>query len=111
LQDTDTNKPLTRVIGKRTLAELLGIREESVILYLWGMNQLAYRYLVYFSVLKLDYILACGAWQLLMLDGDTLILLDVMKVVCTTCFILSQQSFNQAHHCLGFIILCAFCCY
>jgi hypothetical protein len=35
-----------------------------------------------------------------MLVGDSLILLDVMKVVYfyTTYFILSRQSFNQAHH-------------
>ena len=38
------------------------------------------------------------AQWLLMLDGDSLILLDVMKVVFATCFILSRQSFNQAHH-------------
>lgn len=41
LEDTDTNIPLTRVISKRTLVELLGIREESVKLYIWGMNPLA----------------------------------------------------------------------
>jgi hypothetical protein len=38
LQDTDTNIPLTKVISKTIFVELLGIREESVILYLWGMN-------------------------------------------------------------------------
>ena len=43
-----------------------------------------------------------------MLDGDSLILLDVMKVVLTTYFILSRKSFNQAHHLGGFIILCVF---
>jgi len=33
-----------------------------------------------------------------MLDGDSLILLDIMKVDFTTCFILSRQSFNHARH-------------
>lgn len=41
LDDTDTNIPLTKVISNRILVELLGIREESVLLYLWGMNPLA----------------------------------------------------------------------
>jgi hypothetical protein len=41
LEDTDTNTPLTKLISKRIFVELLGIREESVILYLWGMNPLA----------------------------------------------------------------------
>jgi len=30
LEDTDTNTPLTRVVSKRILVGLLGIREESV---------------------------------------------------------------------------------
>jgi len=42
LEDTDTNIPPTKIISKRILVELLGIREESVILYLWCMNPLAY---------------------------------------------------------------------
>jgi hypothetical protein len=71
------------------LVELLGIRDESVIHYLWAMKPLAY--LAYFSMLKLVYyILVYGSWWLLMRDGDSLILLDVMKVDFTTCFILSQ---------------------
>jgi len=41
LEDTDTNTPPTRVISKRILVEFLGIREERLILYLWGMNPLA----------------------------------------------------------------------
>jgi hypothetical protein len=41
LEDTDTTTSLTRVTSKRIFVELLGIREESVILYLWGMNPLA----------------------------------------------------------------------
>jgi hypothetical protein len=41
LEGTYTNTPPTKVISKRILVELLGIREESVILYLWGMNPLA----------------------------------------------------------------------
>jgi hypothetical protein len=39
---TDTNTPPTRVISKRILVELLGIREESVIFYLWGMKPIIY---------------------------------------------------------------------
>jgi hypothetical protein len=34
LDDTDTNIPLTRVTSSRTFVGLLGIREESVLLYL-----------------------------------------------------------------------------
>jgi len=41
LEDTDTNTPPTKVIIKRIFVELLGINEESVILYLWGINPLA----------------------------------------------------------------------
>jgi hypothetical protein len=41
LEDTDTNTPPTKVISKRIFVELLGIREECVILCLWGMNPLA----------------------------------------------------------------------
>jgi hypothetical protein len=40
LEATDINTP-TKVISKRILDELLGIREERVILCLWGMNPLA----------------------------------------------------------------------
>jgi hypothetical protein len=72
LEATDTNTPPTKVISKSILGELLGIREESVVLYLWGMNPLAY--LAFFSTLKLvDYILVYGARWLLMLEGDSLI--------------------------------------
>ena len=42
LEDTETNTPPTKVISKRIFVELVGIREESVIVYLWGMNPLAY---------------------------------------------------------------------
>jgi len=50
-----------------------------------------YIYIAYFSMLKLvDYILVYGARRLLMLDGDSLIPLDVMMVDFTTCFILSR---------------------
>jgi hypothetical protein len=48
LEDTDTNTPPTRVVNKRGLVELLGIREENVILYLWGMNPLAYFSLLFY---------------------------------------------------------------
>jgi len=65
------------------------LEKRDVILYLWGMSPLAY--LAYFSMLKdYVYILVYGARRLLMLDGDSLILLDVMRVVLTTCFILSR---------------------
>ena len=48
LEDTDTNIPPTKVISKRIFVELLGVREESVILYLWGMNPLAYLSLLFY---------------------------------------------------------------
>jgi len=41
LEDTVTNTPPTKVISRRIFVELLGIREESIILYLWGMNPVA----------------------------------------------------------------------
>ena len=41
LEDTDTDTPLIKVVSKRILVEFLGIREESCLLYLWGMNPLA----------------------------------------------------------------------
>jgi hypothetical protein len=41
LVDTHTNTRLTKAISKRSFVEFLGIREESIILYLWGMNPLA----------------------------------------------------------------------
>ena len=50
-------------------------------------------YLAYFSMFRfVYYILVYGARWLLMLDGNTssLILLDVMEVVLTTCFVLSR---------------------
>ena len=40
LEDTDISTPPTEAI-RRIFVELLGIREETVILYLWGMNSLA----------------------------------------------------------------------
>jgi hypothetical protein len=48
LENTDTNTPPTKVIIKGNLVEFLGIREESVIIYLWGMNQLAYFILLFY---------------------------------------------------------------
>lgn len=79
LEDTDTSTPPTKVVSNRILVEFLGIREESLMLYLWGMSPLAC--LAYFSMVGLVYyILVYGARWLLMLDGDSLILLDVMKV-------------------------------
>jgi hypothetical protein len=41
LENTDTNTPPTKVISKRIFVELLGIREESAVLYLWCLNPLA----------------------------------------------------------------------
>jgi hypothetical protein len=41
LEGTDTNTLPIKVNSKRILVELLGIREECVILYLLGMNPLA----------------------------------------------------------------------
>jgi hypothetical protein len=48
LEDADTNTPPTKVLSKRILVELLGIREESVIIYLLGMNPLAYFSLLFY---------------------------------------------------------------
>jgi len=46
-----------------------------------------------------------------MLHGDSLILLELLKVVFTTYFILSRRFFNQDQYCLGSVIICVFCCY
>jgi hypothetical protein len=59
-EDTDINTPLTKVVNKRILVELLGIREESCLLYLWGMNPLAYLSLLFYFKF-LFYILVYGA--------------------------------------------------
>jgi hypothetical protein len=59
LYDTDTNTHRTKVINKRILVELLSIREESVILYLWGMNPLAYFSLLFYVKICLLYL---GVW-------------------------------------------------
>ena len=42
LEDTDTNTPPAKVTSRRIFVEILSIREESVILSLWGMNPVAY---------------------------------------------------------------------
>ena len=47
-EDTDTNTAPTEVISKSIFVQLLGIREESVRLYLWGMNPLAYFSLLFY---------------------------------------------------------------
>ena len=52
-------------------------------------NLLAYLSLLFYIEI-VCYILVYVAWWLFMLDGDYLILFDVMKVVLTTCFILSR---------------------
>jgi len=41
LEDTDTNTTPTKAVSRSIFVELLDIREESVILYLWGLNPLA----------------------------------------------------------------------
>jgi hypothetical protein len=62
LEDTDTNTPPTKVISKRIFVELLGIRKESVILYLWGMNPLSYfSLLFYVEVCWLHIVIWCTA--------------------------------------------------
>ena len=48
LEDTDTNTPSTKVIRMTIFVELLGIREESVRVYLWGVNPLAYFSLLFY---------------------------------------------------------------
>jgi hypothetical protein len=67
LEDTDTNIPHTKVNSKRIFVELLGIREENVILYLWCMNPLAY-----FSLLF--YVETCflhlGIWCMAVFDAS-----------------------------------------
>ena len=83
------NTPPTRVISKRIFVEFLGIREESVILYLWGMNPLAYFSLLFYVETCLLH-LGVLCTVALMLDGDSLSLLDVMKAAFTTCCILSR---------------------
>ena len=51
----------TKVISKRILVELLGIREESIILCLWGMNPLAYfSYLFYIEACLLHLSVWCA---------------------------------------------------
>jgi hypothetical protein len=47
-EDTDTNTPLTMVVSKRIFVGLLDTREESFILYLWGMNPLAFISLLFY---------------------------------------------------------------
>jgi hypothetical protein len=67
-------------ITEDNAVQLLGITEDSAIIYLWGMNPLAY--LAYFYMLKhVYYILVCGVQRLLVLDGDSLI--DEGSFYCT----------------------------
>jgi hypothetical protein len=66
LDDTDTNIPLTRVTRNRTFVELLGIREESVLLYLWGMNPLALFSLLFYGEV---YFLHLGGWCTVAFDA------------------------------------------
>ena len=76
-KDTDSNTPPPKLISKIILVELLDIREESVILYLWGMNPLAYFSLLFY-IETFYYILMYGAQWRLMLDGGSLILNDII---------------------------------
>jgi hypothetical protein len=59
LEDTDTNTPPTIVISRRIFVELLGIREESVMRYLWGINPLALLSLLFYVDILL---LHLGVW-------------------------------------------------
>ena len=59
LEDVDTNTPPTKIISKGNLVEFLGIREESVITYLWGMNQLACFILLFYIEISF---LHLGVW-------------------------------------------------
>ena len=47
LKDKDSNTP-TKVINKRIFVELLGVTEESVVMYLRGVNILAYFSLLFY---------------------------------------------------------------
>jgi hypothetical protein len=77
----------TRVINKRILVELLGIREESVILYLCGMNPLAY--LAYFSISKLVYYIINAR----VIQSNTfLLLLKYIHTIKATCFSYKEPS-------------------
>ena len=66
LEDTDTNTPPTKVISKRIFVELLGIREESVKLYLRGMNPLACISLLFYVEI---YGLHLGVWCTVAFDA------------------------------------------
>jgi hypothetical protein len=66
LEDTDTNTPPTRVVSKRILVEFLGIREERFVLYLWGMNPLAYFSLLFCVEI---YFLYLGVWCTVAFDA------------------------------------------
>jgi hypothetical protein len=66
LEDIDTNTLPTKLVSKRILVELLGIREESVILYLWGMNPLAYFNLLFYVE---TYLLHRGVWCMVAFDA------------------------------------------
>jgi hypothetical protein len=104
LEATDTDTHPTKVITKRILDELLGIREENVILCLWGMKPLVY--LAYFSTLKLvHYILVYGARWLLMLDGDSLILLGV-KYIYIYIYIYTYTHPHTHIHTLRYLFFC-----
>jgi len=59
LEDTDLNTPPTKGIRKWIFVELMAIREESVMLYLWGMNPLAYLRLLFYNEICL---LHLGVW-------------------------------------------------
>jgi hypothetical protein len=48
LEDTGSNIYSTKVVSKRILVELLGIREESIKIYLWGKNPLTYFRLLFY---------------------------------------------------------------
>jgi hypothetical protein len=69
-----SNYELEYTDTKKILVELLGIREESVILYLWGMNPLAclsYFFCIETCLLRLDiWFLALSCQQMCFFPGN-----------------------------------------
>jgi hypothetical protein len=59
LEDTDTNTPLTKLVNKRILVELLGIGNRVCLLYLCSMNPLAYFSPVFYTE---TFYLLLGVW-------------------------------------------------
>jgi len=66
LEDTDTNTPPTKVVSKRILVEFLGMQRREFMLYLWGMNPLAYFSLLFYGEI---YLLYLGVWCTVAFDA------------------------------------------